>query len=148
MVNHTEFGNIAVGHKESVARALNNCEYLLDSLADAHAQMALLRSEIAALKDAVLTPEIKAQLAAIDAEFEDRIAAGEERIKALESEVKAAALTVGETVKGSRMQAVWAKPRVTWDAKALDGYAMNVPELFAFRKEGEPSVSIRWNKGK
>jgi hypothetical protein len=35
------------------------------------------------------------------------------------------------------------KGRVSWDGKSLDGYMAAHPEISAFRKEGEPSVSLR-----
>ena len=86
---------------------------------------------------------MKADLAAIDLEYAPMIEEAEARCAALEQQVKAAVLAHGATVKGARVQAVYIKGRVTWDAKALDGYAVEHPELFAFRKEGAPSVSIR-----
>ncbi|MCG3145996.1 MAG: hypothetical protein HONDAALG_03775 [Gammaproteobacteria bacterium] len=49
----------------------------------------------------------------------------------------------GATVKGAALSAVYAKGRVSWDNKALEGYAVAHPELLAFRSEGAPSVSIR-----
>lgn len=61
----------------------------------------------------------------------------------MESEVKRLAAIYGESVRGAYLQAVYSKPRVVWDSKALDGYALAHPELFAFRREGEPSVSIK-----
>lgn len=64
-------------------------------------------------------------------------------IALIEAEVKDAVLVLGQTVKSSVLMAVWSKPRVSWDIKALDGYAVAHPEVGAFRKEGKPSVSIR-----
>jgi len=60
-----------------------------------------------------------------------------------EEAIKRAVIAAGQTVKGSGMQAVYSHGRVTWNAPALDGYALGHPELFAFRKEGQPSVTIR-----
>jgi hypothetical protein len=68
-------------------------------------------------------------------------------IAELQAEIKADVLALGKTVKAANMQAVYTKGRVTWDSKALDGYATGHPELFAFRKEGEPSVSFRFTGG-
>jgi len=62
---------------------------------------------------------------------------------AIEREVRSAALALGGSVKGHRLQAVWAKGRISWDAKGLEGVAAVIPEIRQFRKEGEPSVSIR-----
>ena len=55
---------------------------------------------------------------------------------------------MGETVKGDHLQAVWSKGRASWDDKALMGYTKAHPELLEFRKQGEPSVSIRSTSGK
>lgn len=93
--------------------------------------------------DAVLTPEIKAQLAEIDAEFKLQSLAVDENIEALTAEIKPEVIKIGATVKGERLSAVFSKGRVSWDTKALDGYAAAHPEVAQFRKEGEPSVSIR-----
>jgi len=46
-------------------------------------------------------------------------------------------------VKGRELEAVYVKGRISWDNKALDGYAAAHPEIGAFRKQGDPSVSIR-----
>jgi len=52
-------------------------------------------------------------------------------------------ISVGESVKGSHLQVVYSSPRVTWDTKGLDGYAIAHPEITIFRREGKPSASIR-----
>lgn len=93
--------------------------------------------------DAILTPEIKAQLADVEAEFSGQFTAVDENIASLTGEIKADVLTSGATVKGERLSAVFSKGRVSWDTKALDGYSAAHPEVARFRKEGEPSVSIR-----
>jgi len=116
---------------------------LMQQLEDARAKLDIVAAEVETLKDGVLTAEIKAQLASIDEEFAPILDAAQTAYSDAEAAVKAAVAEHGCTVKGTFLQAVWAKPRVTWDAKSLDGYAINHPELFAFRKEGQPSVSIR-----
>lgn len=148
MVNHTDYGNIAVGHKESIARAKNNALHLLNQLAEAHALLDLLQSEIEAARNEIIPAEIRAELAALDLEYAAKIGHANERIKWLTSETKEAALKAGGTVKGERMHAVFMAGRVKWDTKALDGYLIHEPALAAFRSEGEPSVSLRWAKGK
>lgn len=86
---------------------------------------------------------IKDALAEMEAEFAPKAEAISAKIAALEAEVKAEVLTAGATVKADSLQAVWSKGRVTYDSKLLDGYAAAHPEIAPFRKEGEPSVSIR-----
>ena len=115
----------------------------LDRLAEFQAQRDLLNADKQAAIDSVLTPEIKARLAEIDAEFADKAAAVDENIDALEAEIKADVLTRGETIKGSRLMAVWSKGRVTWDNAALQSYMLTHPEVERFRRQSEPSISIR-----
>ena len=103
----------------------------------------LVSQEKAALIDEVLTPEIKEKLAEIDAEFEPKIEQLLQEKSQLEAEIKDEVLNAGRTKKGTYHSFVWSKPRVSWDTKALDGYALAHPEIAQFRTEGSPSVSVR-----
>lgn len=87
--------------------------------------------------------KIEQAAAEIEAEFADQVEDVNERIAETEAQVRADVVTLGQSVKVNGLQAVYMKGRVTWDAKALDGYAVGHPELFAFRRESEPSVSLR-----
>lgn len=115
----------------------------LDQLAEFQSERDVAMLEKQSLLDEIYTAEIKARMAEIEAEFSGRIEAVNENIAALESEIKQAIIKHGASVKGSVLHAVFAKGRVSWDTKSLDGYATAHPELLTFRKEGEPSVSIR-----
>jgi len=103
----------------------------------------LIHQEKQALIDEVLTPEIKEKLAEIDAEFDPKIEEILQQKSTLEAEIKQEVLQAGRTVKGTYHSFVWSKPRVSWDTKALDGYAAAHPEIQQFRIEGSPSVSVR-----
>ena len=116
---------------------------LMRQLENARAGLDTLIAARDTLKDEAVPANVKAALAEIDEEFAPLIDTATGAYAEAESAVKAAVAEHGATVKGQFLQAVWNKPRVTWDAKALDGYAINHPELFAFRTEGKPSVSIR-----
>ena len=102
-----------------------------------------INQEKQALIDTILTPEIKEKLAEIDAEFDPKIEEISQEKAALEAEIKQEVLEAGRTVKGTYHSFVWFKPRVSWDTKALDGYAAAHPEIQVFRAEGAPSVSVR-----
>lgn len=91
----------------------------------------------------VLTPEIKAELAAIDIEFGQQIEAITSTMAIVEADVKAGVVTLGQTVKEGRFMAMYNKGRVTWDTKKMEGFALAHPELAALRKEGEPFVTIK-----
>lgn len=116
---------------------------MLDRLAEYQAQQEALRLRKQELIDGVLTPEIRQHIADIEVEFLPGEQECTQRAAEIEANVRAAVLSHGKTVKGGHLQAVLAKGRVSWDTKGIDGYAMAHPELFTFRKEGEPSVSIR-----
>lgn len=119
-----------------------NTKEKLDRIADLKSAQALREADKQALIDQVLTPEIKAKIAEIEAEFanSDNIT---DTINLLTDEVKHEVVELGETVKGTFLMAVYSKGRVSWDTKALEGYITAHPEIEKFRKQGEPSVSIR-----
>lgn len=115
---------------------------MLDALNEYQQQQALAlidkQSQIAAVMDT-----IRPQLNAIEAEWADKLDTVGENIAQLQDAVKSAVVALGESVKGAGLQAVYTKPRVIWDNKGLDGYAVAHPEIAALRRVGEPSVSIR-----
>ena len=118
-------------------------EEKLDQLHEYKEMLERVQAEMQAAINTVLTPEIQAQIDAIKTEFAPTIEQVEEQINFLEAEIKDDVKVFGVTVKGQYLMAVYNKPRVSWDTKALEGYAAAHPEITAFRKEGEPSVTIR-----
>ncbi len=115
----------------------------LDQLAEHYARRDNISLEKQVLIDEILTAEIKAKLAEIDAEFADKNLAVNENIAILEAEIIEAVKKLGTSVKANFLHAVWVKGRLAWDTKALDGYAIYHPEILVMRKEGDPSVSLR-----
>lgn len=115
----------------------------LDRLAELHRQREALDRDQQSLIDQVLTPEVKARLDEIEAEFGQKAKAAEASIEALEEEIKSETLEHGESVRGAAFQAVWTKGRLSWDGKGLSAYSESHPDILQFRKEGEPSVTIR-----
>jgi len=115
----------------------------LNHLTQTRAQRAHLSTEKQAAIDRIVTPEIKAQLDAIDREFAETAKDLDYTIGVLEAEIKAAVLAQGASVTGSHLQASWTTGRVTWDTRALDTYSVLHPEIRTYRKEGEPFVVIR-----
>lgn len=92
---------------------------------------------------AVMAGEYNEQIASLTAMRDGVCEEIDSTIQAAQQDIKAAVVEFGKSIKSARLHAVWSKPRVRWDSKALDGYALNHPELFAFRTEGKPSCSIR-----
>ena len=115
----------------------------LNALAELVAQEDAIRLQKEALKAQVLTEEIKKQLVDIDLEFMSREETVQILIAETREKVKAAVILHGESVRGERMQAVYAKPRTRWNTQALEGYALTNPGIKAFRSFGKPSVSFR-----
>ena len=115
----------------------------LDQLAEFQSARDVAMLEKQSLLDEIYTAEIKSRMAEIEAEFAGKTEAVNENIAALEAEIKQAIIVHGASVKGSVFHAVFAKGRVTWESKGLDGLLVAVPQLAQFRKEGEPSVTIR-----
>ena len=95
------------------------------------------------LRIEALPEDVKTALDKIDLEFNAKQAEVGKEISELEAEIKQDVLHIGSTVKGTYKMAVWNKARVTWDNKGLEGFMVAHPEIVAFRKEGEPSVTIR-----
>ena len=118
-------------------------EQVLEQLAEIRAQIDLLNIDKQKQIDSVITEEQRAAIRDIEFEFSEKVEAAQANATELESKVKPLVVEHGKSVKSSRLQAVYMSPKVTWDSKALDGYALNNPALYAFRKEGEASVQIR-----
>lgn len=114
----------------------------LDQLANFMAQRDVLNLQKKELIDQVLTPEIRARLEEIEAEFAGKLEAVDANVATLEEEIRQEALRYGSSVKGTFLRVVWHKGRVSWDNKSLDVYAEMHPEIITFRKEGNPYVSI------
>jgi hypothetical protein len=115
----------------------------LDQLANFMAQRDVLGLQKQELIDQVLTPEIKARLEEIETEFAGRLEAVKTNIDLLEAEIRQEVLQHGSSVKGEFLRVSWHKGRVSWDTRSLDDYARQHPEVTAFRKQGEPYVSIQ-----
>lgn len=86
--------------------------------------------------------DLRAKIATLEAEIEARTKTVSGVIDALEETIKKECVQRRRTVKGSRLQVVYTKGRVTWNNDGLDGYAVNHQEVLRFRKEGEASAKI------
>lgn len=117
-------------------------EEKLDKLAELHAKADLLRIEYEDKRTEIMAP-VADKLTALDAEYEPKLANVQDEADQLEAEIRAEVLEVGETVKGTRLIAVWNKGRDSLDTKGLKGYAVAHPEIAAFWKPGQPTVSLR-----
>lgn len=115
----------------------------LEELAERQAQLSAVMAEKQNAIDAVMTAEMRQKLAEIDNEFASATDALSQQIESLEQQIKYDVAEFGESVKGSLLQAVYSKGRVSWDTKGLDKYANEHPAVLAYREIGKPSVSLR-----
>jgi hypothetical protein len=121
--------------KQDVAGKLNR-------LADLHAAVDLTRIDYEA-KRAEILKKVQAELDALGAEYEPILAAAQENASTLETEIKNDVLLAGESVVTDVYQAIYMKGRVSWDNEGISNYARAHPEVLKYRREGQPSVSLR-----
>jgi len=114
----------------------------LNRLADLHAAVDLTRMDYEAKRAEVLK-KVQAELDTLEAEYQPVLDAAQENASALEAEIKNDVLLGGESVVTDVFQALYVKGRVSWDNEGISNYARSHPEVLKFRKEGQPSVSLR-----
>ena len=115
----------------------------LDLLSSYEKEVETLQYEKQVLIDKVMTADVKKQLDDIDAEFGKKVSDANAKIADLQTEVKQDVIALKTTIRGKFLMAVYNKARVTWDNKGLEGFMVAHPEIVAFRKEGEPTVTLR-----
>jgi hypothetical protein len=87
--------------------------------------------------------QIQPELDALDAEYRPVLDAAQENLLALENEVKTDVLLFGQSVSGGMYRACYTQGRVSWDNDGMARYAAVHPDVLQFRKQGQPSVSLR-----
>lgn len=123
-----------------------NAVEMLDQLAEVRAQSLLIESDKQRMIDSILTPEIRQQIADIEAEFAPKAQAAAEKSSELESTIKAEVLAGGQTAQGDSLECTFAKGRISWDTKGLDEAIKVLPQLAQYKKQGEPYATIRARK--
>ena len=87
--------------------------------------------------------QVQAELDALEAEYKPVLEAAEENTAALENEIKTDVLLYGESVAGGMYRACYTQGRISWDNEGMTRYAVAHPDVLQFRKQGQPSVSLR-----
>jgi DNA-binding Lrp family transcriptional regulator len=87
--------------------------------------------------------QIQSELDALDAEYKPVLEAAGENIAALENEIKTDVLLHGESVSGGRYRAVYMQGRTSWDHDGMAKYAALHPDVLQYRKQSQPTVSLR-----
>ena len=118
---------------------------LLKQLENARAHLQIIQMDRDKKRAEVMAP-VAQELAEIDVELLPTIETVEQQCDELEMQVKGAVIFAGESVKSEWLHAIYQKGRETWDGKALSGFAAAHPEILAFKKIGEPTVTIRISK--
>lgn len=114
----------------------------LERLGDMRARLDVINLRFDQKRLELLPPELRFELDELETERQAALDKASEGIQGLEKSIKELVKQHGATVKGSGLQAVWVKPRVSWDSKALEGNLIDHPELKKFRKIGNPSCRI------
>lgn len=122
---------------------MKEIQELLNQLANERAKIDVLNLREQVEIDKILTPEIRAKIEIVKAEYAEQSEVTRDAVKALEFKIKKAVIDHGQSVKSDFLMATWNKPRITWDSKGLSGYAVAHPEITAFRKTGNPTSTIR-----
>jgi hypothetical protein len=92
----------------------------------------------------LIPPKAREAIKAMREEFAPMLEGAEANIEELKATIKEIAVGIGHTVPNGRWQAVWAKPRQSWNNDKLEAYAAGGhPEVLDFREVGLPTVSIR-----
>jgi len=116
---------------------------VLDGLAGLQLERTELELEYRAAIARCYTPEVREKIGKVEVRFGSQRVALDEEIARVTDTIKTDALGYGETVRGAALMAVYSKGRTTWDGPGLVGYAVAHPEIEAFKKVGQPSISIR-----
>ncbi len=114
----------------------------LDRYADLQVASDAVRLRYQEQIDKLLAP-ILSELRELELRRDTEIQAIETELAVLKEAIRLEVLSARKTIKGERIMAIYNKPRITWDNKGLEGFSVAHPEINAFRREGEPSVSIR-----
>ncbi|MEW6403057.1 MAG: hypothetical protein AB1649_14760 [Chloroflexota bacterium] len=114
----------------------------LNHLANLRAAVDLTRMDYET-KRKVILQKVQAELDALEEEYTPLIERAEGNASLLEAEIKNDVLLRGESVRNEQYQAIYSKGRISWDSNGIGEYARSHPEILKFRKEGQPTVSLR-----
>jgi hypothetical protein len=114
----------------------------LERLTNLRAAVDVTRLDYEAKRSEILS-QIQGALDSLETEYGPLLESAEENISGLEAEIRTDVLLYGESVQGGAYRAVYTHGRVSWDNDGMAKYAASHPEIMRFRKQGEPSVSLR-----
>lgn len=121
-----------------------NVEQMLDRLYVLRADAIDLQLEKERSQSAIIPQEIKDKLNILEEEYALKFVENQRERDQLEMTIREAVAVRQENYKGaSGMSALFMPGRVSWDTRGLEGYAKANKAVLAFRKVGEPFVTIK-----
>jgi hypothetical protein len=94
-------------------------------------------------KRSEILKQVQAELDALDVEYKPLLEAAEENMATLTAEIKNDVLLHGDSVQGGAYRAMYMQGRASWDNTGMTKYAVAHPDVLKFRKQGQPSVTLR-----
>jgi len=116
---------------------------LLTEYEDVYLKFSDLQAELEKARQDAIPPEVREQIETIEAEYQSKLDAMREKLKSLEDEVKELVLSIGSTLKGNVVMAVYRKGSTKWDERHLERLAAEYPRILEAKIEGKPSVAIQ-----
>ncbi len=92
---------------------------------------------------AEILKKVQSELDALEIEYQPLFESTAQNLSALENEIKTEVLLHGASVTASALRAVYMQGRVSWDNDGMNRYAAAHPDVLQFRKQGEPTVTLR-----
>jgi hypothetical protein len=127
---------------------MDNLQVMLAWLDELQSQRNIILMDKQSAVDKVLPAEVKAELEAIDLEFDGMLATVDEQIERAKEQIRPLVVAQASTVKSRYLSAIYNRGRITYDTDALDKYAQSHPEILQYRKVGFPTVSFKLTGGK
>ena len=120
---------------------------LITKMDDVQSRLEVIRIQKKEWTDKIITPEIHAEIKAMDDELDPVIEIVQAEIKNIQAEIRDMVIKHGSSVKvdlgSGERSAIYVKGRTSWDGKALEGFAIAHPEILVCKKEGNPSVRFK-----
>ncbi len=95
---------------------------------------------------AEILAKVQPELDALEAEYAPLLQTTGVYADRLIAEIKNDVRRHGSSVSAGTVQAVYARGRVLWDAKGLGQYAETHPDIAQYRRQGQPTVIVRFAK--
>lgn len=118
-------------------------EQNLDRIAELEDMIANVSEKAEQQKRELMPDDVRIAFDVIDEQVDEAVTAAANEIEFLKEATKAEVMLVGKTIKSTRYQAVWNKPRVKWDTDKLEGMIALIPAIAEARSFGEPSITFR-----